>query len=241
LLAIFYALDIEAREIKDRMIIEKIRVEHDLRVFEGHLNHRKIILVLTGVGKRRAQNAARKVFQQYLVSGVISTGCCGALNNMFAAGDIVVYTQIKSTGGMGMSTVNSNSELMEQALKYHYDRRMVRLAKGISVDIVCAAPESKSRLGIEFAADVVDMESYWIGEIAQETGLPFIAIRAVADSVQDDLSFLDRIVVKGKLKPLKTAGYFILHPHDLITAVECSRNIQKAGKNLAYFFSQFVN
>ena len=100
--------------------------------------------------------------------------------------------------------------------------------------------ESKCNLGQVFKADAVDMESFWIGEVARQKGLLFISFRSISDSVIDDLSFLDWVMVKGKVKPLKAMSYFMCHPVQIKTVAGFFFNFRKAGHNLAVYLHQLI-
>jgi hypothetical protein len=82
---------------------------------------------------------------------------------------------------------------------------------------------------------VVDMESYWICQIAGERDVPFIAVRTIFDTVQDDLSLLGHMMVEGKVTPLKALGYLISHPGRVRKIVAYYINSKKARRNLAFF------
>ena len=54
----------------------------------------------------------------------------------------------------------------------------------MGVDFAITNTKDKERLFQEYEAHAVDMESHILGEYAKERGLPFIAIRIVADTAK---------------------------------------------------------
>ena len=53
----------------------------------------------------------------------------------------------------------------------------------ISAEKVITNSAEKKALNQLYGADVVDMESYWIGKVCRERGVPFLAVRAISDMV----------------------------------------------------------
>jgi hypothetical protein len=57
----------------------------------------------------------------------------------------------------------------------------------VTVDTVAWGPEEKAALRASGAPDIVEMESFWIGQTAAARGLPYLAIRAVSDDASNRL------------------------------------------------------
>jgi adenosylhomocysteine nucleosidase len=244
MIAIMSALEEEVREFKKGMVITKTSREQDCRIYEGNCAKKDSLLVLTGVGRERAQKTTEFILNKFPVNALVSTGFGGSLNGKTATGDIVIYAKInceETPGGQPGKTLYSNPGLISAASKQGGNNGFNSLVgNGVTISEVCVTPESKRRLGQVFAADVVDMESYWIGQIAGQRNLPFIVLRSIFDTVQKDLSLLSHVTVEGKAAPLKAAGYFIGHPGQLGKVGSYVSDSQKAGRNLALFLHKFV-
>lgn len=214
------------------------------RVFQGILAGQECLLVLTGVGKQRAQQAIAFILGKYKIDLLISSGFAGALNDKSTAGDIVVYSAVSCQSSETLSTphiLHDSAELTGRALHCAQNLKInVILGQGVTVSQVCAATRDKVQLGKDFKADAVDMESYWIAAATRKRGVPFMTIRSVSDSVDDDLSMLSRFVAKNRIQPLKTLRYFITHPAQLKTAVGYLSQFNQAGKNLALMLTRFI-
>jgi nucleoside phosphorylase len=108
-------------------------------------------------------------------------------------------------------------------------------------------PQAKAEARREFKAAAVDMESAAVAEVAQSQGLPFLALRAIADSAQDSIppplaGAVDRW---GRAKPGAVATALLSHPlliprlpHLASTmnraCATLRRAAQAAGPGLAY-------
>jgi adenosylhomocysteine nucleosidase len=241
-IGIFCALKAEIRDFKNHLAINKMSVDKECEIYEGHYGKHTILLVLTGVGKRLAQEAVDIVFEKYPVSILISTGCGGALNEKSGAGDIVIYSRMHCYDGMEYAAINANPELLSVALESQKRSNLrIYCGKGVTISQVCATPEAKIKLGQQCQCDVVDMESYWIGARALERKIPFITIRSIFDSVNDDLSLLERATVNGKISPKKALYNIISHPVDIKNAIYYSQNMRKASKHLSIYLDQFLH
>jgi adenosylhomocysteine nucleosidase len=243
MLAVFGALELEIKELRKRMQINRVCSYPDFSIREGKYGPREVLLVLTGVGQEKAKNALNGVLAQYPICLIMSIGFGGALNDKTNAGDIVVYSKLRrGESSKDRYTVEEDLEcdakLVTQAMSC-LEGSEFRLIKGqgVTADDLCATPASKCSLGRQYQADIVDMESYWIGKIAAEKGLPFIAIRSVFDALRDDLSVLEQITLKRKIVAKEVLKQILLHPGQ---SIRLYHNYRKAAKNLALFVDALV-
>jgi len=107
--------------------------------------------------------------------------------------------------------------------------------------------QSKTEAWRKFKAGVVDMESAAVAEVANAQGLPFLALRAIADNAQDSIppSLADAVDPWGRARPAAVATALLRHPQ-LIPQLPhlagsmnraCAtlrRAAQAAGPGLAY-------
>jgi adenosylhomocysteine nucleosidase len=246
MLAIFAALNAEVSSLKRSISISKCSVIEDCRIYEGRCHQRDCILVLTGVGKRRAQQAARTALERYPVKAMVSTGFSGALNSGTRVGDIVVYSGLgckdKTTSAkQPESILQPDRELLKLSLKLLKEAGLPSITgRGVSLESVCATPEAKDALGKEFGADSVDMESYWLALEAQEKQIPFITVRSIFDQVNDDLSFMFEISTDGKIDQGAAAAYVLKHPGQIKNMAYLAKCARRAERNLAVFLEKVM-
>jgi adenosylhomocysteine nucleosidase len=122
--------------------------------------------------KLRAQAIKRAVSAG--APAILSVGIAGGLSSHLMAGDWVVATGVMSEGRRIETDVEWSSRLAE------------RLPGAELGDIVTVAnpvlhPTHKRRLHRETGASAVDMESYQAAVLADELGVPFVAVRVIAD------------------------------------------------------------
>jgi adenosylhomocysteine nucleosidase len=243
MIAIFGALEEEVRELKKQILIKRTVKNGKSLFYEGEIGGKECLLVVTGMGKDRAERATLDVFGSYSVSPVISTGFGGSLNNRTGVGDVVVYTNLMSTTNKnnGRETIRSDPDLVSAAL-IAGGRSKVRVVpgKGVTAIKVYDTSDSKRRLGERFGVDMVDIESYWIGKITGTRKLPFITLRSVFDTVGDDLKVLEKVTYKGEIVRSKALSYCLKHPLEVRKLVRYSLNSQKAARNLAILIKEMV-
>jgi hopanoid-associated phosphorylase len=108
------------------------------------------------------------------VDGIVSFGLCGALVPALAPGTLIV-AQSTIYAGRSLGVEARWSELIEKRMPYA-SRASLAGSDRIVMDAV-----AKQRLHEETGAAAVDMESHIAAAIAGRHGVPFVALRAVAD------------------------------------------------------------
>jgi adenosylhomocysteine nucleosidase len=130
-----------------------------------------------GMGPVAAGKAASELLEEGCTA-LLSFGLAGGLDPQLRPGDVVVAEAIVTERGELFSTDET------------WRRRVIRrLATGITVtekrlvgsDRPVLTPSAKRAAAEGWSAVAVDMESHAVGRTARRSGVPFIAIRAVAD------------------------------------------------------------
>jgi adenosylhomocysteine nucleosidase len=182
MLAIFGALQLELSGIQNLMK-DKRRIKGSrFKIVIGTLSSKPVILVRTGVGKERAQDAVCHILNCYPISNILSLGFGGALNDSFEVGDLILCTKMRNTNSDHQNTFFSDDRLSSRAIQ-SMDNNKLRFTQGIGLttDRVVFNPKEKMTLGLSYKAQVVDMESAWIAEIAHKRGIPILSVRSISD------------------------------------------------------------
>ena len=246
MIVIFGALPEEIKYIKKCMSLDKMSVYRHCRIYEGKFDGIDGLLVTTGMGKKKTILATEYVLNNYPVSLIISTGFAGGLNNKTTRGDIVVHSDLINENRTGEESVTDTSLYSDSSLVSVAKRLLINgkypylIGKGITVNHAQTTHESKYKLGVSYLADVVDMESYWIGQTANEKRVPFIVIRTVLDALNDDLSVLNSIMSEEKFVPSKAIAYFIKHLSQIIYVSKLLDDARKMGKVMAGFIREYI-
>jgi len=104
----------------------------------------------------------------------------------------------------------------------------------ITADCVLTDPEHKRRLHAESGAVAVDMESVELAQMARNAGVPFLALRVIADTVDARIPAWigDTIDELGRARLVSTLPALIMHPGDWRDLTGLALNLRTALKTL---------
>lgn len=163
---------------------------------------------------------------------IVSWGTAGALSPEYRAGDICLPEQVITRDGLRIDTDSGWRARFLAAV-----RKSRRVSSGMLVDSTHIVAESsgKRELRLSTGADAVDMESGPIGEACHSLQVPFLAIRAIVDELNDTLpAHVSRQVSEqGTLRPVAIMGAFIVRPRHWGTLLRLGRRYRRARAALA--------
>ena len=245
-IAILGAVTEEIAGIKREInISDRVRLDKSEAWF-GKYQGRNIVLVRTGVGRKRAQNATQQVIDKFNPEVIISMGYAGALTEGLNVGDMFVASTIFSPESDSNSFEMDdpkNLKWLELAKKTPPPENVkLKIGRLITVDMVVHTPNAKKELGSRFRAEAVEMETLEIALLARVNKIAFISIRGISDAVNHELidcsSFLGS---DGELSKLRAGWYVLTHPKSLKNAFSLRSNTQIATQNLTDFISRLIS
>lgn len=200
----------------------------DVRAYSAPMKDGELIVLLTGVGGRRAWAAdTTNVIRDGNVDVCISSGLAGALREKHRPGDVLAAKEVRATNWK--KVIPSDADLLEVASACG-----ARVADAFySVDRVLGRSSEKSKLGAK--ADAVEMESADIMLEAVAFGAKVIAIRAISDAVEEDLPLdFNRVVSEaGEVSLPKVLAQAAIHPASIPALVRFGRQSRNAAEQLA--------
>jgi adenosylhomocysteine nucleosidase len=117
---------------------------------------------------------------------IVSFGVAGGLTSNLSPGDWVVATSVIS-GDRTIQTDPAWSRRLADRLPTGELGRIVSVAEAVLL------PAHKRQLQLRTGASAVDMESFQAAELAEELGLPFAAVRVIADPVSREIPTAARV------------------------------------------------
>ncbi len=247
MVALLGALEYEVAGIRRQMTVAGVVDGPGCRLYRGVYQDRDCLLVQTGPGKQRAETAARFVLERFPVGAVISFGFAGALHPGLRAGDVIICTMLYNGNGRSHAspaeqTLFSDASLLEPAVRA-FEVAKVRYCCGSTVTVpepVCSRHE-KEKLHRNHYAGIVDMESYWVGRIAAEKRVPFLAVRAVSDTLGQGLPPFARLLDgNGSFLWKRALGYFALRPREMLQLPALYRSSRRARQSLTRCIGRLV-
>lgn len=165
------------------------------------------------------------------IKGVISFGVAGGLDPALKSGDVVVATEVLAGDTRWLAGLTLNEELIASVALA--GSRVVR--GGLAgVEQVVAALSVKAALRLETGAAAVDMESHIAAAYAAEGGLPFAALRVIADPASRALPALAVAAIKpnGDIDLRKVLSGVARNPMMLRALVSTGIDFNRALRSL---------
>ncbi len=189
------------------------------------------ILTVSGMGPRRAAGASKTLLEKG-ATALLSWGSAGGLDPRLSPGSLILPKTVIGSNQILYHVDTSWHNRLCHRLKGHVDLHTDSLVE--STAAVCG-PGEKAILFRQTGAIGVDMESAAVAAVAQEAGVPFMVVRAVADAMDTTIpkSTLNAFDAFGRLSFLKLIQGFAGHPTELLALVRIGRDYRAAQKTLA--------
>ncbi len=180
-----------------------------------------------GIGAAAARKASRSLIEEGCTA-LLSLGMAGGLDPALKAGAVVIAERVVTADGRSFVT----SEPWRKALVEACDSASVSAIAGS--ERVVTSIEEKQNLRRHTGAAAVDMESVGVAEVAAAAGLPFMALRVVADTARRAVPawVLRGVGANGALRPLAVAVGLLARPWALPVVAGLARDSRRARAGL---------
>lgn len=195
--AVLVALSLEAAPLieaaRDRV---QLKASSGLKITIGQIGPQRVAIVTTGVGRAAAVRGARLTLEGHRPGLLLAAGLCGGLDPALNRGEVVMAASVSRPSGDGLTPNEASGVLATDS---------VRHVRVVTADQVVESPEAKQQLRAVSGGDVVDMESWWIAEVAQAAGTPWAVVRSVSDTASDQIP-TDVAKLASVAHPARLAG-----------------------------------
>ena len=166
----------------------------------GKIRETQVLVVVTGIGGRKASETMAQVLTQTSVRLVILTGFAGALSQEMVKGQILVAARYSSKEMLDFLKIVSG-----------YD-----IALMCTTDEVVATPQDKTALAARTGCQIVDMEMSHVAEVVARFGIEILGVRAISDTAEEsvpaDILSHSYDPATGLPTPFKMAIHCLLRP-----------------------------
>lgn len=180
----------------------------------GSVAGRKLEVRCTGVGARKARASLDQIVDSRASEVLIFVGSAGALTGSLKVGDLLVADRF-------VSSVDPTD--VKWASESRWFARAAALAKArvgpiLTTPEVVSSAEAKRELALRHALErenaAVDMESHAWATLAIEAKIPFVVLRAISDTVDEDLplDFNDALRSDGTISRARVVAAALRHP-----------------------------
>lgn len=206
MLAVIGAMDQEVALLRSSMVISDEATHAEIKVTQGNFNGVDIALAQCGIGKVNAAICTQMLVDRYEPSALIFSGVAGGLLPNMRVGDQIIASHLiqfdvdltafgRRHGELPNSDrmIHSDPILMEHAADA-FDETFAEETDGpnlmigtvVSGDRFVKDPKTLRWLQREFAALATEMEGAAVGYTCQINKLPFVIIRGLTDTADDD-------------------------------------------------------
>jgi adenosylhomocysteine nucleosidase len=182
-------------------------------------------VIVSGMGRTAAAAAARALLDEG-VSALVSWGMAGGLDPMLVAGTICVPEIVVTRDGNGFVADPHWREMVIAAITSRY---LVAGGHLLTTDEVIIDSAAKAAAFHETGAVAVDMESAAIAAVAASRKVPFIAVRVVVDTANDELpASVLSATREGRLSLLQLVRGLASRPRDVAPLLRLAQRYRAA-------------
>ncbi len=203
MIGIVFAMEEELSSfLKKRKILSKKKI-YELEFYTVEFENLQLILVESGVGKVNAARSTQVLIDHFSVQVLLAVGVAGGISERVKVLDVVIgekliqydfdITSFNHPKGyvpkVGVS-LESDKRFVQLAIKASNNQKITSL-KGtvLSGDKFCSNVSERKQLGVEWNALCVEMEGASVAQVAYLSGIPFLVLRSISDSIEQNSVF----------------------------------------------------
>ncbi|HEY1524887.1 MAG TPA: hypothetical protein VGH51_01510 [Candidatus Angelobacter sp.] len=178
-----------------------------------------VVAVVSGIGCKNAEQAARAVVEQHRPALLISVGLAGALIRSLKVGSVFTPNIVVNAA---------------DGAEYRCSADTNHVSGGVLVSAVeIAGTEAKRELVNRFHGLVVDMEAAGIAKLAQKEQISFRCVKAISDEADFVMPPMGQFLnATGEFQSAKFAVWAALRPWQWAKIVALARNSKRATEAL---------
>jgi adenosylhomocysteine nucleosidase len=207
--------------------------KREFDLFRANIGANEVTALLTGMGGKNAGDAMRTI-PLATFDLCVATGLAGALNPTLGLGDIVVARGSQTVDQKGTAATDLNLVSVAAAC----GARAVDVFLTSHRILVTAAEKEY----LSASGSVVEMETSYILEAARQHRIPLVAVRAISDSLDEDLpvDFNRLLDSRGRLKVSQLFTHVLLQPYRIPPLIRFGRQSRSATRSLADFLDRYI-
>lgn len=186
-----------------------------------------IQVVCAGASTQRAAVLSRQLVDAG-IGALLSFGIAGGLDPEIDGGELIVADRVRGPDG---ETYDCDAGWREALVRKLGEAAVYpRVGSLLASTTTLRNPADKSAAYRNSGCLAVDMESGAVAAVANESGLPFLAVRAVADRAGDSLPALVEFAVKSDGRPAigRAIGALLKRPGDIPATLRLARQSELA-------------
>ena len=223
------ATSIEVEPLLARLSKVRTYAGPRFKVIEGLCRGKLVGIVLTGMGRVRAQRGLEVLLDGHRPRWVVSAGFGGALDPTLRRNQIVLPSEVVNPEG--------NRFAIDVRLPGDAEAHGLRTGRLLTVDEFVRLASEKAALAERYQAQVVDMETSSLAALCGERSVRFLSVRVISDEAGVDLppEILAIVGPTGGLRLGATMGALWKRPSSVKDLLRLREHALQASKTLADF------
>lgn len=224
--------------------MERISIDNNIKCIIGRNRQAVISLFRTGVGAPKAAEVCHAALEGKRWDLIISTGYAAALIPSRIGAMIVADQVLHHPSDLQFSHPSNpllcHHEFTQKAFNVGLSiDDQTRLGHIVTVPRIVNRAVDKQKIARGTGAIGLDMESATIGEIAVGRKIPFVAIRAISDLMDEDLPEEFNLFLSsfGWVKGLPS---FIASPRNWAHLIRLQTQMMRSSRQMTRFFKVFL-
>lgn len=200
MIGIICAVVEEAEALKSVITNIKEEIIHNIKFYVGKLNNNDVVFVQSGIGKVNAAMTTTLLIEKFNVKEIVFSGVAGSVNENLKIGDIVIGVDVVQHD-MDVTEFGYEKGQIPQMDTYSFfgEKSIVDKVKNLKIENInlffgriitgdqfISGKEVKTKMGVDFRALCVDMESGAVAQVCYLMKVPFLIIRSISDSITDE-------------------------------------------------------
>lgn len=199
-----------------------------VEIYKGGIRGLDAALIVSGVGEQNAYIAARAVMSSLPIKAYISIGLSAGLTTDACKGYVVLGERV-----VGGDAVYPASPLLLEAARSALAGWKECVCGGLvaAPKVVCLASGKAGYAGTGCIA--LDMETSGAAKAAGEAGVPFLAVRAISDTSEEDLPVdFSEFIKGGRLDMKALVCHLLMNPSKVPDVIRLGKSSKLALGNL---------
>jgi nucleoside phosphorylase len=207
-------------------------------VFSGRLEGKDLLLALTGVGPSRLEGVLQAALERG-PAAVLTTGLAGAIDPAVQP-DVLCCASSFRLSTSAAPEIHSSHALAVRAERVCFQAGLPYTTRPfLSVQQALLTPEEKRAAFEASGAGVVDMESYWVADLALRWETPVTGVRIVLDGADSRLPpLVQRVDMERQTR--SSAAYLAVRPWQTPGVMRLAWQTRQAARHLDRFLATFV-
>jgi adenosylhomocysteine nucleosidase len=197
----------------------------------------RCVVRVSGVGAGKAARETQRLLAENAIERLMICGFGGGLTASMTPGSLIVAERV----------LDATGEASASPMVYTPDRRMLERADGpcgdlVTVRKVVTTPDEKRALYARTKAQMVDMETAGATAVAEQAGLPWLAVRVATDSVDEalPLDFNALADAEGNVDRGRVIAATLAQPWKIPALIRLGGRSALAAKNLTRFLEIYL-